>query len=85
VEGTYGYAKSLSDLVALDPLCHKLLNILDNFNRSVHHDCTPTQCPAHDLRLVSDTVCKIETPNPHSLKQCCVTATMAVKSGPGEI
>ena len=27
------------------------------------------------LRLVSDTVCKIETPNPNCLKQCCVTAT----------
>src|SRR5262249_2620786 len=44
LEGTYGYAKSLSDLVALDPLCQKLLDILDNlrrkFNRS-HHDCTP--------------------------------------------
>jgi hypothetical protein len=46
LEGTYGYPKSLSDLVVLDPLCHKLLNILDNlrrkFNRSVHRDCTPS-------------------------------------------
>jgi hypothetical protein len=45
-------------------------------NRTGLFIITAPQCPVHNLRLVSDTVCKIETPNPHSLKQCCVAATM---------
>src|SRR6266446_6478271 len=41
------------------------------------HGCTSLspQCRVHDLRLVSDTVCKIETPHLHSSRRCCITAT----------